>query len=224
MRLVLEVFLVMVLEGKPLQPQQVLAPVQSPVGTTTTIPGGTTTISITTTVSGSTTTSASIGTTIPSTSTTTISEPELKADFVKDKTSGPPPFVVQFTDMSSGNIASYLWDFGDNGTSTEKNPTHTYLSEGAYTVSLRVEGNGNVDEEVKYGYVTVKYSSPTTTTVPTGGGCPAIAVMGDGSHDVKTLRSFRNEILPRQPKGNTTPLSTIKMPLNLVIFLRINKS
>ena len=31
---------------------------------------------------------------------------------------------------------SWAWDFGDGGTSTEKNPTHTYAAVGKYTVKL----------------------------------------------------------------------------------------
>jgi hypothetical protein len=165
-------------------------------GTTTTIPGGTTTISGSTTsiVFTTTTTSASISTTIPSTSTTTI---ELKADFVRDKASGPPPLVVQFTDMSSGNITSYSWDFGDKGTSTERNPSHTYLSEGTYTVSLRVEGDVKADDEVKSGYITVKYNSPTTTTVPAF--CPFNSYVGN-YEDKETIRMFRDNI-SKTPSG-----------------------
>jgi|GEM_PF-1366380 len=172
-------------------------------GTTTTTPGGTSTISVTTTVSGSTTTSASISTTIPSTSTTTTIEPELKADFVKDKASGPPPLVVQFTDKSSGIITSYSWDFGDKCTSTERNPTHTYLSEGTYTVSLRIEGNGKIDEEVKYGYITVKYNSVTTTTAPAF--CPFNAYIGN-YEATETIRTLRDQIVK-------TPCGLLLIPL-----------
>jgi PKD repeat protein len=40
-----------------------------------------------------------------------------------------------------GSITGYLWDFGDGGTSTAANPTHTYASEGDYTVTLTVTDN-----------------------------------------------------------------------------------
>lgn len=39
---------------------------------------------------------------------------------------------------SVGNLDSYLWDFGDGNTSTESNPTHAYLANGDYVVSLTV--------------------------------------------------------------------------------------
>nr|MBA3901540.1 PKD domain-containing protein [Bacteroidota bacterium] len=46
---------------------------------------------------------------------------------------------VQFNDNSSinsGNISSWNWSFGDNGTSAIQNPAHTYASTGSYNVIL----------------------------------------------------------------------------------------
>lgn len=37
---------------------------------------------------------------------------------------------------TTSGAASYAWDFGDGGTSTEMSPVHTYAAEGIYTVSL----------------------------------------------------------------------------------------
>ena len=36
------------------------------------------------------------------------------------------------------SIVSYNWDFGDGGTSTDRNPTHVYTTASVYTVSLTV--------------------------------------------------------------------------------------
>lgn len=47
--------------------------------------------------------------------------------------------VTTFTNTSA-NATSYLWDFGDNTSSTEKDPVHTYAAEGTYTVKLRSTG------------------------------------------------------------------------------------
>lgn len=51
--------------------------------------------------------------------------------------------LMQFTDMStpSGFIQSWLWEFGDGGTSTLQNPTHTYSTAGTFTVILTVTDN-----------------------------------------------------------------------------------
>ncbi len=39
-----------------------------------------------------------------------------------------------------GAVSSWNWDFGDNGTSTDSIPSHTYADTGAYTVTLTVDG------------------------------------------------------------------------------------
>jgi hypothetical protein len=46
-------------------------------------------------------------------------------------------FTSEVTDTDT-----YLWDFGDDATSTEASPTHTYLISGTYTVTLTVKGEG----------------------------------------------------------------------------------
>jgi PKD repeat protein len=45
--------------------------------------------------------------------------------------------TVRFTDNTS-EATSWLWDFGDGTTSTERNPSHTYNAQGDYTVTLTV--------------------------------------------------------------------------------------
>ena len=39
------------------------------------------------------------------------------------------------------NQYNYLWNFGDGQTSSDKNPTHRYLSAGTYNVSITITGN-----------------------------------------------------------------------------------
>jgi len=55
--------------------------------------------------------------------------------------STPGDGTVEYTDASNpvgGAITSWLWDFGDGGTSDEQNPTYIYDESGTYTVSLTV--------------------------------------------------------------------------------------
>lgn len=58
-----------------------------------------------------------------------------------DFSSAADHLVVQFSNNSNdsdGDIASYLWDFGDNTTSEETSPSHTYAQSGTYEVTLTV--------------------------------------------------------------------------------------
>jgi PKD repeat protein len=64
---------------------------------------------------------------------------ELMANFDSDKREGYAPLEVKFTDVSSGEPESWLWNFGDGETSTVKNPTHVYDSVGVFSVSLTIK-------------------------------------------------------------------------------------
>ncbi len=55
------------------------------------------------------------------------------AEFVPP-TAGCAPYSVTF--RNTGRGTSFVWDFGDGATSTERNPTHTYTQGGIYTVTL----------------------------------------------------------------------------------------
>lgn len=63
--------------------------------------------------------------------------------------------TVQFQDASTNLVVSYLWDFGDDTTSTERNPTHTYANNGNYTVSLKVTNNSGENIEVRNDFITI---------------------------------------------------------------------
>lgn len=68
-------------------------------------------------------------------------------DFSATNRRGCAPINVQFTDLSGGTYAAvdWLWDFGDGTTSTQQNPSHTYVADGIYSVSLTVtDANGCV--------------------------------------------------------------------------------
>jgi PKD repeat protein/predicted RNA-binding Zn-ribbon protein involved in translation (DUF1610 family) len=63
------------------------------------------------------------------------------AAFEVSSTSPMENTTVYFTDKSTSYpdaIVSWYWDFGDNSTSDKRNPTHTYLQNGTYLVSLTV--------------------------------------------------------------------------------------
>jgi PKD repeat protein len=100
------------------------------------------------------------------------------ADFTADERRGVKPFTVNFTDLSTGNPASWAWDFGDGTTSTEQNPVHMYQLEGAYDVSLTVKNSYGTDTEKKTGtspMMTIPAATPTGgVTVPPAQGTTAL--------------------------------------------------
>jgi hypothetical protein len=56
------------------------------------------------------------------------------------------PRVVDFTDTSTGSPTSWLWDFGDGGTSILQNPSHNYTgAPDTLTITLTVTGPGGSD-------------------------------------------------------------------------------
>jgi PKD repeat protein len=84
--------------------------------------------------------------------------------------SGTAPLLVTFTGSGTdadGTIASYAWAFGDGGTSTLQNPTHTFASAGSYTATLTVTDNNGA---------TASSSVAITVTVPTN--LPPVANAG----------------------------------------------
>jgi PKD repeat protein len=75
------------------------------------------------------------------------------ADFAAAPTAGCVPLAVSFSDQSMGDITSWNWDFGDGHFSTSQNPSHTYQTEGNYTVSLTIQGLGGSGAKTKVDYI-----------------------------------------------------------------------
>jgi len=90
------------------------------------------------------------------------------ASFSAAPLSGTTPLVVQFTDTSVGSPTSWSWSFGDGGTSTLVNPSHTYTTAGTYSVSLTAENSYGDDTETKQEYVTVTPASVNYYVVSDG--------------------------------------------------------
>ena len=68
-----------------------------------------------------------------------VREIPLLACFEPSRSSGSAPLAVTFdTKCSTGSVSSYSWDFGDDGTSDSRKPTHSFEYPGNYTVTLEV--------------------------------------------------------------------------------------
>lgn len=86
-----------------------------------------------------------------------------------------PPFTANFQDISTGGAAGWQWDFGDGGTSTLQNPSHTYTSYGTYTVTLIVTSTtGCTDTIVKPDYIRVSRADISITGLPARGCIPFV--------------------------------------------------
>jgi gliding motility-associated-like protein len=72
-----------------------------------------------------------------SSSTTVTVFPLPIADFDADDLKGCVPFQTQFNNLSSGG-ASYVWDFGDGGNSTDNAPNYEFVQPGKYDCKLVV--------------------------------------------------------------------------------------
>lgn len=104
-------------------------------------------------------------------------------NFTATPTNSCPPQVVDFTPNVTGNIVSWLWDFGDGNTSTEQNPSNLYTSNGAYTVTLTVtSANGCSQTHTIQDYINLSYAFAEYNTPDPVVGCSPLTV----SYDVST--------------------------------------
>jgi len=154
---------------------------QNPIHTYTT--AGTYTVTLTATNAGgsdTTTRAAYI------TASKTSSAPT--AAFNTNVQSGPSPLTVQFIDSSTNTPTSWVWSFGDGGTSTVQNPQHTYASTGSYTVTLTVTNPAGSNTVSGSGYITVTAAAPVTyfTANVTSGPAPLYVQFMDNSTNSPT--------------------------------------
>ena len=122
----------------------------------------------------------------------TVTEPAPVAAFGAAPTSGDAPLTVAFTDVSTGAVTSYSWDFGDSGSSTLANPTHEYTAAGTYTVSLTVTGPGGSDVDTQASLITVTEPAPVAAfgAAPTSGDAPLTVAFTDASTGAVTSYSW----------------------------------
>lgn len=93
------------------------------------------------------------------------------ANFSASLTNGAAPLTVDFTDLSTGWITNWFWDFGDNTTTNmtlPANPTHTYEILGTYGVELVVSGPTGVRVDTQPDLITVIPEPSTFLLVSVG--------------------------------------------------------
>ena len=97
--------------------------------------------------------------------------------------SGIPPLTVNFHCFTNRLINRFFWDFGDGSASYEKNPSHTYLKAGNYTVQLRIisdQGGQGVATKLSYISVSDNFTTPFGYVIPVTGTSIATATSSAG--------------------------------------------
>ena len=123
------------------------------------------------------------------------SDPEIKSSFISvapiapqvkfiaSPEIGSAPLSVAFVNHTIGTVSSWQWNFGDGNSSTEKNPTHDYVSVGEYTVSLKATGPGGTDVLTRTNYIKVTDALPIVKfrAAPLSGSAPLTVTFTDDS-------------------------------------------
>lgn len=82
---------------------------------------------------------------------TVVAQAAPVAAFTYTPSSGQYPLAVSFTDTTSNLPTSWNWNFGDGNVSASRNPSHTFVSVGTFTVNLTAynsAGNSSVTHNV----------------------------------------------------------------------------
>ncbi|MEP6728977.1 MAG: PKD domain-containing protein, partial [Bacteroidota bacterium] len=98
-----------------------------------------------------------------------------KAAFSADKTAScSAPFTVQFKNLTTDAIG-YKWLFGDNTISVLQNPSHTYLQNGVYDVTLIATSiNGCSDTLKQTSYINLVPADIQMLDLPATGCAPVV--------------------------------------------------
>ncbi len=148
------------------------------------------------------------------------------ADFLASATNGCAPFVVDFTDISTGVFsgASFSWDFGDGNTSTSQFPVHTYAI-GTYDVKETVTNpTGCTNSVTKTSLIhvtkayTASFSADTvlcqlpfiTTLINTSGANTKVLYWdyGDSTkHDTASMHRYPDKPPLGPPQPPTSPFT-----------------
>lgn len=140
--------------------------------------------------------------------------------FTTIDTASCPNGTVRFTNTSTGNNLTYVWDFGDGNTSTSVNPTHIYTTPGKYTVKLiGREAIGCIDSVVKANYITIDLPVADFIASDTFTLCPPMQVQ------FTNTSSFYKTVLWNFGDGNTStvvnPAYSYAFPGDYIVTLTV---
>jgi PKD repeat protein len=104
------------------------------------------------------------------------------ASFTGTPSNGIAQLLVSFTNTST-SATNYSWIFGDGGTSSLTNVSHTYTNPGTYTVSLQAVGPGGTNTLTRTSYIVVTSPPPVVSFsgTPTNGAAPLMVTFTNSS-------------------------------------------
>jgi PKD repeat protein len=114
------------------------------------------------------------------------------AAFTADANTGFAPHSVQFADASTGIVTGWSWDFGDGSSSTDANPSHTFVAPGSYTITLTASGPYGLDTETRTDWIVVEDPMPVAdfAAQPGSGFAPLVVAFQDLSGGLITSWSW----------------------------------
>lgn len=132
------------------------------------------------------------------------------------------PDTVSFSNGSTGpGPLTYRWNFGDQGTSTDANPTHIYTQPGSYTVSLTATTPmGCANTLTKPAYINAGQGNASfTTSVPTGCTQSAVGFVNTtGLHADSVLWRFGDGQVSRLASPSHTYTQAGAYTVTLIVY------
>jgi len=144
--------------------------------------------------------------------TVLVSSPPV-ASFTSDIRKGASPLTVRFLDTSTNTPDSWAWSFGDGAVSAVKNPSHSYMSGGSYTVTLTATNAGGSNTSAMSNYIIV--TGPIGTAAVTQEPEPAVPTGSSYAYpEVTVTRAV-------QSKGSAPVISPPGIPSGTSLLILI---
>lgn len=146
------------------------------------------------------------------------------AGFTSNVTSGCSPLVVQFTDQSTNNPTSWLWDLGNGSTSTIQNPTSTYINPGSYTVTLTAT-NASGSSTTNITITVINGPVANFTSTDTAGCTPHTVTFTDQSTTSSgTITQWEWNFGDGNTSTQQNPVHTYTMAGTFNVFLKVTNN
>lgn len=107
--------------------------------------------------------------------------------------------LVQFSDLSTNSPTSWLWNFGDGSSSNQQNPSHTYTSNGTYSVSLTATNAFGSDTQTLSAYITISLPAAPTALGGSHCGIGSFSLSASTSNPVAWFDSTGSQVASSNP-------------------------